>query len=99
MKMYQGIEKIKSLCNNAKLPVKVTEVSAGFDLIAAYPAVVSAHDKVLVQTVLSVVMPSPCYGRIAWCSGLTLGKSIDVGAGVLGADYRGEINMILLKFW
>lgn len=39
-----------------------------------------------------------CYGRIASRSGLALYSSIIVCAGVIDADYRGPINVILLNY-
>ena len=54
--------------------------------------------KVLVKTGLSLAMPSGCYGRIAPRSGLAIKKFIDVGAGVVDADYRGELGIVLFNF-
>ena len=42
--------------------------------------------------------PPGCYGRIAPRSGLALKKFIDVGAGVIDADYRAEVGAILFNF-
>ena len=98
MKTDQGVVKVKKLCNNAKLLVRGTTGAAGYDLAAAQTAVVPAHGKVLVKTGLSVSMPTGCYGRIVPRSGLALKKSIDVGAGVVDEDYRGELGVILFNF-
>ena len=98
MKIDEGLVKIKKLCNNARMPVRGTEGSAGYDLAAAQIAVVPAHGKMLVKTGLSMSLPAGCYGRIAPRSGLALKKFIDVGAGVIDADYRGEVGVILFNF-
>ena len=98
MKTDQGIVKVKKLCNNAKLPVRGSTGAAGYDLAAAQTAVVPAHGKVLIKTGLSISMPTGCYGRIAPRSGLALKKSIDVGAGVVDEDYRGELGVVLFDF-
>ena len=52
----------------------------------------------LVKIGLSLAMPSGCYGRIAPRSGLALKKFINVGAGVVDADYRGELGIVLFNF-
>ena len=45
-----------------------------------------------------IALPPGCYGRIAPRSGLAIKKFIDVGAGVIDADYRGEVGVILFNF-
>jgi dUTP pyrophosphatase len=45
-----------------------------------------------------VAIPSNFYGRIAPRSGLALNHFIDVGAGVVDADYRGELKVLLFNF-
>ena len=72
--------------------------SAGYDLSAAETAVIPAHGKCLVKTGLAIAMPPDCYGRVAPRSGLAVKKFIDVGAGVIDSDYRGEINVVLFNF-
>ena len=98
MKTDQGIVKVRKLCNNAKLPVRGSIGAAGYDLAAAQTAVIPAHGKVLVKTGLSMSMPNGCYGRIAPRSGLALKKFVDVGAGVVDADCRGELGVVLFSF-
>ena len=98
MKTDQGVVRVKRLYNNAKLPVGGSAGAAGYDLVAAQTAIVPAHGKLLVKTSLSISMPTGCYGRIAPRSGLALKKFIDVGAGVIDEDYKGEIRVVLFNF-
>ena len=69
-----------------------------YDLSAAQTAVIPAHDKCLVKTGLQVALPSGCYGRIAPRSGLAIKNFVDVGAGFIDADYRGEVGVVLFNF-
>ena len=92
------ILRVKRTNVNARLPVRGTEGAAGYDLAAAEAAVVPVHGKCLVKTGLQIALPSGCYGRIAPRSGLTIKKFIDVGAGVVDTDYRGEVGVILFNF-
>ena len=94
----EGVIKMKRMNVNGKLPSRGIEGAAGYDLAAAQAAVVPAHGKCLVKTGLAMAMPPSCYGRIAPRSGLALKKFIDVGAGVIHSDYRGEIGVILCNF-
>ena len=42
-------------------------------------------------------IPAGCYGRVAPRSGLALRFGIDVGAGVVDGDYRGEVKILLFN--
>ena len=90
--------KVKRTNVNARLPVRGTSGAAGYDLAAAEAAVVPAHGKCLVKTGLAMALPTGCYGRIAPRSGLALKKFIDIGAGVINVNYRGEVGVILFNF-
>ena len=92
------ILRVKRTNVNARLPVRGTEGAAGYDLATAEAAVVPVHGKCLVKTALQIALPSCCYGRIAPRSGLTIKKFIDVGAGVVDTNYRGEVGVILFNF-
>ena len=98
VKNDEGVLRVKRMSPNAKLPVRSSSGAAGYDLAASENAVVPAHGKCLVKTGLAVALPPDCYGRIAPRSGLAVKKFIDVGAGVVDSDYRGEIGVILFNF-
>ena len=67
-------------------------------LAVGQSTVVPVHGKCLVQTGLAISLPPGCYGRIAPRSGLAIKKFIDVGAGVIDSDYRGELGVFLFNF-
>ncbi|KAH3054749.1 hypothetical protein KXV27_001546 [Aspergillus fumigatus] len=46
----------------------------------------------------SAQAPTDCYGRVAPRSGLASKHFIDTGAGVIDADYRGEVKVLLFNF-
>merc|ERR1712014_347477 len=56
-----------------------------------------AGGKGIVKTGLSVATPDGTYARLAPRSGLVAKKMIHVGAGVVDADYRGEVGVILFN--
>jgi len=60
--------------------------------------VVPAKGKALIPTGLAMAIPIGNYGRIAPRSGLAAKNFIDVGAGVIDADYRGEVKVLLFNF-
>ncbi|VAI26564.1 unnamed protein product [Triticum turgidum subsp. durum] len=89
--------KVKRLSANAVLPSRGSALAAGYDLSSAVEAVVPARGKALVATDLSVAVPEGTYARVAPRSGLAWRHSIDVGAGVVDADYRGPVGVVLFN--
>ena len=59
---------------------------------------VPARGKALVGTGLAFGIPEGNYGRIAPRSGLAAKFCIDVGAGVIDSDYRGEVKVLLFNY-
>ena len=49
-------------------------------------------------TDLSIAVPEGTYGRVAPRSGLAVKHFLDVGAGVVDADYRGPLGVVLFNF-
>lgn len=89
---------IKLLTVDAIVPTKGTEYSAGYDLYTTEDYDLSPNEHKLFKTGISIKIPNGIYGRIAPRSGLALKSGIDVLAGVIDEDYRGEIGVILINF-
>ncbi|KAJ9095008.1 hypothetical protein QFC21_005801 [Naganishia friedmannii] len=88
---------IKRLTPAAQLPTRGSTLAAGYDMYAAVEKVVPAHGKALVSTGISIAVPEGTYGRVAPRSGLASKFSIHTGAGVIDADYRGEVFVLLFN--
>jgi dUTP pyrophosphatase len=97
MIMYREILQInvKKLSENATIPTQGTKFAAGYDLYAAEDAVVVCGTRKLIKTNISMEITPGYYGRIAPRSGLAYKNGIDVLAGVIDSDYRGDIGVIL----
>lgn len=89
---------MKLLSPNAQAPTKGSLLAAGYDIYASTPTTVPARGKVLVDTDISIAVPAGTYGRVAPRSGLAAKHSIDCGAGVIDADYRGPLKVLLFNF-
>lgn len=89
---------VKKLTEKALLPKRGSEFAAGYDLFAAEDKVVPQKSKALVSTGISIAIPYGNYGRVAPRSGLAAKNFIDVGAGVIDVDYRGEVFVLLFNF-
>ncbi|KAJ9115488.1 hypothetical protein QFC22_005246 [Naganishia vaughanmartiniae] len=88
---------IKRLNPAAQLPTRGSALAAGYDMYAAVEKVVPARGKALVSTGISIAVPEGTYGRVAPRSGLASKFSIHTGAGVVDADYRGEVFVLLFN--
>ena len=86
-----------ALCHpDAKSPQRKTSGSAGFDLYACENKIVKSQHRTLISTGIKIQVPEDCYARIAPRSGLSVSE-IDVGAGVVDSDYRGELKVLLIN--
>jgi deoxyuridine 5'-triphosphate nucleotidohydrolase len=86
----------KKLHKDSQIPIKGSLKSAGYDLFSYENIEIPPMEKALVHTGISVQLPEYSYGRVAPRSGLTWKKFIDVGAGVIDEDYRGESKYIYI---
>lgn len=87
--------KFYRLVDRAILPQKATPGSAGYDLFSMDRYMLYANGRVMIPTGIAVAINEGWYGRIAPRSGLAAKHGIDVLAGVVDSDYRGEVKVVL----
>jgi dUTP pyrophosphatase len=97
--------KVNRLMDAARLPTRMTAGSAGFDIYSAVsmivpPAQVNKEGLVeigraLISTGLALEIPAGMVGRIGSRSGLSVKHNLEVGAGWIDSDYRGELKIEL----
>jgi len=92
-----SVLRVKRLSENAVLPVRGSGLAAGYDLASAEDVVVPARGKAIAKTDLAMAIPLGHYGRIAPRSGFSWKKHTDIGAGVIDADYRGNVGVVIFN--
>lgn len=88
---------VKRLNGHGYIPKRGSSGAAGYDLYAAENVCILPQHRGLVGTAISIKVPPGTYGRIAPRSGLSVKHEIDVGAGVVDEDYRGEVKILLIN--
>lgn len=91
---------IECLTQTSQVPVQSSNGAAGYDLFADLgdenqTRTINCLSRSAINTGIKVCIPTGYYGRIAPRSGLAFKQGIDVLAGVIDSDYRGEIKVIL----
>ena len=94
---------IKKLNPSVELPIYKTTGASGMDLMAfiQQPIKLNPKNSCLVPTGLSVAFSEEYEIQIRPRSGLAAKKNISVlnTPGTIDSDYRGEIKIILFKYW
>jgi len=98
--------RIKRLSHGADLPLPEYQsaLAAGLDLLAAVPAnapiELAPGARALVPTGVAVALPAGFEGQVRPRSGLAARHGITVlnAPGTVDADYRGELQVILVNF-
>jgi dUTP pyrophosphatase len=85
----------KRLDPQATLPTRGSQSSAGLDIYSLEDVTIGPGGRSLARTGLSVAVPQGFYGRVAPRSGLAVKQGLDVLAGVIDSDYRGELLCLL----
>jgi len=86
---------VKRLCNQAILPRRATNGSAGYDLYCIDNLTIPPGELICASTGIAVKLPLGTYGRVASRSGIAVKHNVHVGAGVVDPDYTGEIKVVL----
>ena len=97
MQTFVPTLRFKKLVAHAAAPTKGSAGAAGYDLAAAQDVRIESKCRMLVKTGISIAVPMGTYGRIAPRSGLALKNGIDVMAGVIDSDYRGDVGVVLVN--
>ena len=77
------------------LPQRGSALAAGLDVCSIDDVEIGPKARAMVKTGLAVAIPPGFYGRVAPRSGLAAKNGLDVLAGVIDSDYRGEICCLL----
>ncbi len=94
--------KIKKVRENAKIPTRATEGSAGFDLYACIdePISLKKGDTAIIPTGIAIGLDDPHFAAFIHSrSGLAIKHGIGLlnSVGVIDSDYRGEICVGIIK--
>jgi dUTP pyrophosphatase len=87
--------RFKQLDQRAVLPKRGSLLAAGLDVCSIEDVEIGPKHRVMARTGLAVAIPPGFYGRIAPRSGLASKNGLDVLAGVIDSDYRGEVCCLL----
>ena len=92
----QGL-RVKKLVSEARIPTKGSLRGAGHDLHAQETKKIPARGQAIIGTEIAIGLPQDTYGGIAPRSGLAAKYALTVNAGVIDADYTGEVKIILVN--
>lgn len=95
---FHSLLQVVKLTSKALIPTRATPQSIGLDLYSAYPYDIPAKGRRMIKTDLQIKIPIGCYGRIAPTSRLAYENFIDIGAGVIDPDYRGNVVVLIYNF-
>jgi len=94
--------KLKLLSPTAKIPLKMSEGAAGYDLYSdnKEPVLLKKSQITLIPTGISLSITPGYEAQIRPRSGLAIRNGIGIlnSPGTIDADYRGEIKVILFNF-
>ena len=87
----------KRLNDQATLPTRATPGSAGFDLYCTKRVDLPPGQRMLLPTGIAVALPPRTCGQVWPRSGMAAKQGVDRLAGLVDADYRGELHVSLIN--
>ena len=91
-----NVVKMQRVHSQAKLPVKGTSQSAGYDVFSVEKVTIRPYNRALISLGLKMEMEVGFWASIRGRSGMA-SKGILAFNGVIDADYRGEVKVILFN--
>ncbi len=88
---------IKLSSDKSVTPSKGSDGSAGYDIYSIEKHELKPGERKAFKTGISIAIPPGYYGRVAPRSGLSVKNGIDVLAGIIDSDFRGEIMVVLIN--
>src|SRR3954469_24013270 len=92
----RSVLKVKKLRSDARIPERKTTAAAGYDLASLKDITLKPGEMTIVDTGLAIAIPQGYYGQILPRSSMAI-VGISTDGGVIDADYRGPIKVILIN--
>jgi dUTP pyrophosphatase len=91
-----AVLRVVKLVPEAVVPSRGTAGAVGYDLACVGPVhLPPCPGRVVVGTGIAMAVPPGYYAQVEARSGLATRHGIQVGAGVIDQDYRGEVKVVL----
>ena len=88
---------VRRLCEDAKLPRRATYLSAGYDIYSIEDMLIPPRLSASVGTGIAIRMPKDerflIHAQIHSRSGYSFRYNMETGAGIIDADYEGELRI------
>lgn len=97
MHVKRQMFRVQRLTQDARLPTRATPGSAGYDVYSVSTCSIPPGGKKLVPTGIAISCPPGTYARIAPRSGLASRSFVGIGAGVIDADFTGEVHVLMFN--
>ncbi|RLG26698.1 dUTP diphosphatase [Methanosarcinales archaeon] len=88
---------VQRLTEEATVPTQAHENDAGWDLYSIEDISINGGERRTIKTGIAFQIPNGHAGLIWPRSGLAVKKGLDILAGVIDSDYRGEIKVCLFN--